>query len=175
MSRKSRTQRQRSAARRNAASDGAPTQRAAAPKTTAREKRGGGVDAIELYRSMAAPSVFMRCLLMVGLVLYIAADTATIASTKSTDTAAGLALFGLVAIMVFLGAGFVRHQRALFRIRRDHPGAWPTSMRFAMSTLPIPLGFGGAPADARERNLRRITLLLLLAFAVAAVASSSHR
>lgn len=169
MSRKSRTQRQRAAARRAAGSNGAPT------PPPAREKRGGSVDILAVYRSLASPSLVMRGLLMLGLALYIAADSVSIASRKATDVAASLAFIGLIAIMVFLGSGFVRHQRALFRIRRDHPGAWPNSMRFAMSTLPIPLGFGGPPPDARVRTLRRITLFLLLAFAAVAVASSSHR
>jgi len=173
MSRKSRTQRQRAAARRASAADGAPTP-ATRSTPAAREKRGD-VDPLELYRSMAAPSPVMRGLLMLGLVLYIAADSVSLADSKAVNAAASLSLFGLLAIMVFLGSGFVRHQRALFRIRREHPGAWPSSMGFAMSTLPIPLGFGGKPADSRERSLRRITMFLLLAFAVAAVANSTHR
>ena len=139
-----------------------------------RSAKVASTDPLELYRSLASPSMRMRWILITGLLLYIAADLVSIIDTKSLTTASDLALIGMIAILLFLGSGFIRHQRALFRIRRENPDAWQSSMRFAMSTLPIPLGFGGRPADSRERTMRRLTLLLLLCFAVAAIASSAH-
>ena len=172
MTRKTRAQRQRQ--RQRSAGD-APAPAAASP-ASAEQRRSGkaAADPLALYRGLAVPSLRMRLVLVGGLVLYVAAQVVTLESPKSVDAASSLALAGMFGILLFLGSGFVRHQRALFRIRRDHPGAWPTSVRFAMSTLPIPLGFGGRPADSRERNLRRLTLFLLLAFAITALLGSSR-
>lgn len=142
-------------------------------ETTRRAKEA--FDPMVVYRDLAAPPLWMRFVIIAGLALSTAAQIVAISSAKAVDTASGLALAGMLAILLFLGGGFVRHQRALFRIRREHPGAWPASIRFAMATLPIPLGFGGPPADNRERRLRRLTLLLLLVFAITAIAGSSHR
>lgn len=144
------------------------------PRVAPREKTIA--DPIAFYRSLAAPSTGMRLVLIAGLTAYVIAQLVALgSSSKNLNTASSFALAGMAGILVFLGSGFVRHQRALFRIRRENPDAWNASFRFAMSTLPIPLGFGGRPADARERLLRRITLLLLLAFAVTAIVSSSKR
>lgn len=148
---------------------GAPSRPSVQPKKTI-------TDPIAFYRSLAAPSTPMRMVLIAGLTAYVIAQLVALSSSsKNLNTASSFALAGMAGILVFLGSGFVRHQRALFRIRRENPEAWNASFRFAMSTLPIPLGFGGRPADARERLLRRITLLLLLAFAVTAIVSSSKR
>jgi hypothetical protein len=175
MSRKTRSQRQRQ--RQRAAGDtAAPPPTPATPPASASRRAApkSAGDPLVLYRSLAVPGLAMRLVLVVGLVLYVAAQVVTLERPKAVDAASSLALAGMVGILLFLGSGFVRHQRALFRIRRDHPGAWPTSIRFALSTLPIPLGFGGRPADSRERTLRRLTLFLLLAFAVTALLSSSR-
>ena len=161
MSRRTRAQRQRA---------GTPRP---APAPRGREK-SPAFDPMVPYRSLATPPLWMRSVLIAGLGLSIAAQIVAISSAKAVDTASGLALGGMLAILLFLGGGFIRHQRALFRIRREHPGAWPASIRFALATMPIPLGFGGRPADDRERRLRRLTLLLLLVFAITAIAGSSH-
>lgn len=170
MTRKTRAQRQRQ--RQRAAGETPASPPAASANGRRREK--ATTDPLVLYRGLAAPRTAMRLVLVAGLVLYIAAQVVTLYRPKAVDVASSLALPGMVAILLFLGSGFIRHQRALFRIRRDHPGAWPTSMRFAMSTLPIPLGFGGPPADSRERALRRLTMVLLLTFAVTAILTSSR-
>lgn len=127
------------------------------------------------YRGLATPSLGMRLVLVAGLLFYIAAQLVALNSSKQLDIASDLALAGMAGILLFLGSGFVRHQRALFRIRRENPGAWQPTMRFAMSSLPIPLGFGGRPADSRERAIRWLTLVLLLVFAITAIAGSSKR
>lgn len=129
------------------------------------------------YRRLAAPSFAMRLVLVAGLVFSIAGQLIALPthSKSQLDVASDFALVGMVGILVFLGSGFVRHQRALFRIRRENPGAWQPTMRFAMSSLPIPLGFGGRPADPRERAVRWLTLVLLLAFAITALAGSAKR
>jgi hypothetical protein len=148
-------------------------QTASAPARTAKTRPA--FDALAYYRSLAAPSFGMRLVLVIGLVCYVAAQLVALSSSKALSTASGLALVGMVGILLFLGGGFVRHQRAIFRIRRESPEAWQSSMRFAVSTLPIPLGFGGRPADSRERLMRWLTLALLLAFAGASLAGSAHR
>lgn len=162
MSRKSRSSRNRSPRQ-----PGPPPPRA--PKSRP------AFDPLAYYRSLAAPSFGMRLVLVVGLACYVAAQLVALVSSKALSTASGFALVGMVGILAFLGSGFVRHQRAIFRIRRESPEAWRSSMGFAMSTLPIPLGFGGRPADSRERLMRWLTLALLLAFAGASLAGSSRR
>jgi hypothetical protein len=161
MSRKSRSQQRRAST-------------APRPPATTRPKRTPG-DPLAFYRSIAAPSMRMRMVLVVGLIAYIVAWAVTLSLGKDTDASSGFALVGMAGILVFLGSGFVRHQRALFRIRRENPDAWQSSVRFAMSTLPIPLGFGGRPADNRERAIRWLTLALLLVFAVTSIAGNSRR
>jgi hypothetical protein len=169
MSRKSRSQRQRSA-RRSAERDDAAVQ----PSTSARTRvgRSNDADPMAVYRGLAAPSLRMRWILVGGLACFTAAQVIALAEGRSVAVAGDLAFLGLLCILVFLGGGFIRHQRALYRIRRDSPEAWQPTMRFAFASLAVPLGFSGPPADRRERNVRSLTLLLLLAFAVTAVAGS---
>ena len=168
MSRKTRAQRSRSR----------PQSQTTPQQQTTRAARKADVEAedpMAFYRSLAAPSLGMRLVLVAGLLFYIAAQLVALSSSKQLDVASDLALAGMVGILLFLGGGFVRHQRALFRIRRENPGAWQPTMRFAMSSLPIPLGFGGRPADSRERAIRWLTLVLLLVFALTAIAGSAKR
>ena len=170
MSRKSRAQQQRRS--RTQRQTGAPTPARSATPRSATQRAAS--DPLATYRSLAAPSFGMRLILVVGLVCYVAAQVVALSSSKALSTASGFALVGMVGILVFLGGGFVRHQRAIFRIRRENPEQWHSSVRFAVSTLPIPLGFGGRPADSRERFMRWLTLALLLAFAGASLAGSGR-
>jgi hypothetical protein len=153
---------------------GGRTQKRTPVRTAAPPPKQTITDPLAYYRGLAAPSMRMRLVLVGGLIAYIIAQLVALSSSKNLSVASDFAVVGMVGILLFLGSGFVRHQRALFRIRRENPSAWNTSMRYALSTLPIPLGFGGRPADSRERAIRWVTLLLLLAFAVTAIAGSSH-
>ncbi len=178
MSRKSRSQHQRQQQRHRARTSPAHRGANGTPDAPATRRTGTGrqpADALAYYRSLAAPSLRMRLVLVAGLCLYIAAQVTSLAAPKALTAAGDLAVLGMIGILVFLGSGFLRHQRALYRIRRENPDAWQNSMRFALSTLPVPLGFGGRPADSRERAIRLLTLALLLTFALTAIASSSKR
>lgn len=182
MTRKTRSQRHRAAARRasgasggSAASNGQSQVQSQSPSRAGAKRGASAGDPLAFYRSLAAPSMRMRLVLVAGLACYTAAQAVALANAKSVAVAGDLALLGMVGILVFLGSGFVRHQRALFRIRREAPEAWQNSMRFALSTMPIPLGFGGRPSSPRERAVRWLTLLLLLAFALTAIAGGSKR
>jgi len=160
--------------RSNAAGESGPRRTSATRRGAAPPPKQTITDPLAYYRGLAAPSMRMRLVLVGGLIAYIIAQLIALSSSKNLSAASDFAVVGMVGILLFLGSGFVRHQRALFRIRRENPSAWNTSMRFALSTLPIPLGFGGRPADSRERAIRWVTLLLLLAFAVTAIAGSSR-
>jgi hypothetical protein len=164
MSRKTRSQRQRTS-----------RPRAAVPPAVKKGKQAAVVDPLAVYRGMAAPSMVMRWILVVGLALFTAAQVTALAAGKPVALAGDFAFAGLLCILVFLGRGFIRHQRALYRIRRDNPGAWQPTMRFAIASLAVPLGFSGPPTDRRERGVRLLTLALLFAFAVTAVAASYQR
>lgn len=170
MSRKTRTQRQRAARTRGDAA-AAPSEHDTTPSPHARAGKEP-VDPMAVYRGLAAPSMRMRWILVAGLALFTAAQVTALAAGHAVAVAGDFAFLGLLCILVFLGGGFVRHQRALFRIRRDSPEAWRPTMGFAVASLAVPLGFSGRPADARERGVRTLTLVLLLAFAVTAVAGS---
>jgi hypothetical protein len=63
----------------------------------------------------------------------------------------------------------LRHYRAIYRIRRDDPGAWQPTMSFAFASLAVPLGFSGPAASPRDRLLRRVTLLLVLVYALTTI------
>jgi len=128
-----------------------------------------------VYRSLASPSLRVRWILVLGLALFTAAQVTASVAPKATDPPAALALLGVICISLFLGSGFIRHYRALFRIRRDSPEAWQPTMRFAFASLAVPLGFGAPPADAAERRVRRVTMLMLLAFALSAIVGSQRR
>ena len=166
---KTRSQRQRAARERR---QDAPAQNGNQPAR--RSSRSSG-DGMAVYRSLASPGTGLRLVLIAGLSLYTAAQLVALASTKTNNTAAALAVGGTLCITLFLGSGFIRHYRALYRIRRDDPGAWQPTMRFAIASLAVPLGFGGKPADSRERLLRGLTLLLLLAFAISVIAGGRNR
>src|SRR5207302_6258948 len=91
--------------------------------------------------------------------------------SRSTQPAALVAagVAGALCVLVFIGAGMLRHYRALYRIRREDPGAWQPTMSFAFASLAVPLGFSGPALTPRDRLLRRVTLLLVLAYAVTTV------
>jgi len=169
MSRKSRSQRPRGA---GASSSSRPASAAAKARA---EQRGAAADPMAVYRGLASPSLRMRWVLALGLALFTSAQLVSIADAKAVNIPADLALGGVICISVFLGSGFIRHYKALYHIRRDAPDAWQPTMRFAFASLAVPLGFGGPPADGRERTVRRVTLLLLLAFAITAIAGSRTR
>jgi len=175
MSRKPRSQRQRAArARRDDAGAAPPRDTASTPARTSRSAKAAA-DPMAVYRGLASPSLRMRWILVLGLALFTAAQLVSLGDAKAVTTAADLAVAGVVCISVFLGSGFIRHYRALYRIRRDSPDAWQPTMRFAFASLSVPLGFGAPPTDRRERTVRWVTLLLLLAFGISAVAASRNR
>jgi hypothetical protein len=174
MSRKPRSQRQR-AARARREDGGAPQRPAASVPSRSGRSTKSGADSMAVYRGLASPSLRVRWILVVGLLLFTAAQLLSAADPKSVNAQQALAIAGVLCITVFLGSGFVRHYRALYRIRRDSPEAWQPTMSFAFASLAVPLGFGGRPADASERLARRVTLIALLAFGLSAVAGSRHR
>jgi len=161
MSRRTRSQRQRSARERGEAPR--PQRPVAASK-----KQREAVDGMARYRALASPGLAARLLLAAGLLLL------SISQGLSTRTNPPLALqvagiVGGFCVLFFVGAGMLRHYRALYRIRRDDPGAWQPTMSFALASLAVPLGFSGPAGSPRDRLLRRVTLLLVLAYAVTTI------
>ncbi|HXA27528.1 MAG TPA: hypothetical protein VN193_02170 [Candidatus Angelobacter sp.] len=157
MSRRTRTQRQRAASPR--------AQRAV---TTPPRQERSAADRMQVYRELASPGLISRLVLMVGLVLLSLAQ----GLSPRSGAPAALAVSGVVGglcVLGFVGAGMLRHYRALYRIRREDPGAWQPTMSFALASLAVPLGFSGPAASPRDRLLRRLTLLLVLAYAVTTI------
>jgi hypothetical protein len=174
MSRKARSQRQRAPQRQGGDGRGrGPSSPSPSPSRAAGRARREA-DPMAVYRGLASPSPRVRWILVLGLLLFTAAQLVSVYASKALDAQQALAVAGVVCISVFLGSGFIRHYRALYRIRRDSPDAWQPTMRFAVASLAVPLGFGGPPADAGERRLRRVTLVALLVFAASAILGSSH-
>jgi hypothetical protein len=162
MSRRTRPQRQRAARERSTPR----AQRAVTtpPKTATRS----AADRMAVYRELASPGLISRVLLMVGLVLLSIAQ----ALSPRTNASVALQVSGVVGglcVLVFVGAGMLRHYRAIYRIRRDDPGAWQPTMSFALASLAVPLGFSGPAGSPRDRLLRRITLLLVLVYALTTI------
>jgi hypothetical protein len=122
-----------------------------------------------VYRGLASPPLGIRWTLVLGLALFTVAQITSALSPRSVNAPQAMAAAGVLCVTVFLGSGFIRHYRALYRIRRDSPGAWQPTMGFALASLAVPLGFGGGAANARERLVRRVTLLMLVAFAASAI------
>jgi hypothetical protein len=134
------------------------------PKTEPRT----AADRMAVYRELASPGLISRVVLMVGLVLLSIAQ----ALSPRTNASVALQVSGVVGglcVLVFVGAGMLRHYRALYRIRRDDPGAWQPTMSFALASLAVPLGFSGPAGSPRDRLLRRITLLLVLVYALSTI------
>jgi len=166
---KARSQRQR-AARQRAASP--PAQRAVT--TPPRRQRGPG-DRMALYRSLASPGVVARVVFIAGLLL-ISLSQVAVAAPKNPPLAwqvCGVA--GAACVLGFIAAGMLRHFRAIYRIRRDEPGAWQPTMGFALASLAVPLGLSGAVESSRERLLRNLTLLLVLFYAASTIVALNRR
>jgi hypothetical protein len=163
MSRRTRSQRQRPARERSA------TPRAQRAVTTPpRTRERALADRMATYRSLASPGTRSRLILIVGLVLVSISEAAGV--SKSTPLALQvLGAIGGFCILAFVAGGMMRHYRAIYRIRRDDPGAWQPTMGFALASLAVPLGFSGAAASPREKLLRRVTLLLVLVYAATTI------
>jgi hypothetical protein len=167
--RKTRSQRQRTARQRAATPE---AQRAVT--TPPRKQRGPG-DRMALYRSLASPGVVARVVFIVGLLL-ISLSQVAVTSPKNPPLplqVSGVA--GAVCVLGFIAAGMRRHFRAIYRIRRDDPGAWQPTMGFAFASLAVPLGLSGAVESARERLLRNLTLLLVLLYLVSTVVALNRQ
>lgn len=162
MSRRTRSQRQRAARERSS------TPRAQRAVTTPPKKERSLADRMAVYRSLASPGVPARVVLIIGLVLVSISEGA--GASKSTPLALqALGALGGFCVLFFVGAGMLRHYRAIYRIRRDDPGAWQPTMSFALASLAVPLGFSGVARTPQERWLRRVTLLLVLLYAVTTI------
>jgi hypothetical protein len=162
MSRRSRSQRQRAARERSS------TPAAQRAMTTPPKTQPTVADRMALYRSLASPGVPARLVLIAGLILVSLAQG--LASSRTAPVALqAVGAVGGLAILVFVGAGMLRHYRAIYRIRRDDPGAWQPTMSFAFASLAVPLGFSGPAASPRDRLLRRVTLLLVLVYALTTI------
>lgn len=169
MSRRTRTQRQR-AARQRAASPS--VQRAVT--TPPRKQRGPG-DRMALYRSLASPGVVARVVFIVGLLLISLSQVAVTAPKNPALVWQVCGVVGAVCVLGFIATGMLRHFRAIYRIRRDDPGAWQPTMGFAFASLAIPLGLSGVVESSRERLLRNLTLLLVLFYAASTIVALNRR
>ena len=166
MSRRTRPQRQRAARERG-------TPRAQRTVTASPKKERSVADRMAVYRDLASPGLISRLVLIVGLALLsvsqgLSPRTNASAALQVSGVAGGLCVLGFVAV------GMLRHYRALYRIRRDDPGAWQPTMSFALASLAVPLGFSGPAGTPRDRLLRRVTLLLVLAYALTTVIALSR-
>lgn len=169
MSKKTRAQRQR-AARQRTASPAA--QRAVT--TPPRRQKGPG-DRMAVYRSLAGPGVVARLVFIMGLLL-ISLSQVAVAAPKNPPLAwqvCGVA--GSLAVLAFIALAMLRHFRAIYRIRRDDPGAWQPTMGFAFSSLAIPLGLSGVVQSSRERLLRNLTLLLVLFYVASTIVALNRQ
>jgi hypothetical protein len=162
MSRRTRSQRQRAARERSS------TVAAQRAMTTPPKKEHSVADRMALYRSLASPGVRARLVLIAGLVLVSISEGAGSSRTLPAALQA-LGALGGFCILFFVGAGMLRHYRAIYRIRRDDPAAWQPTMSFALASLAVPLGFSGPAASPRDRLLRRVTLLLVLVYAATTI------
>jgi len=162
MSRRTRSQRQRTARERTA------TPRARRAVTTPSRKERSVEDRMAVYRELASPGLNARLVLIAGLLLLSISQGLSPRSGASAALQACGVLGGL-SVLFFVGAGMLRHYRALYRIRRDDPGAWQPTMSFALASLAVPLGFSGPAGSPRDRLLRRVTLVLVLAYAVSTI------
>lgn len=169
MSRRSRSQRQRSARQRTAAPQ---AQRAV---TTPPRRQKGPADRMALYRVLASPGTPMRLVFIAGLLLLSLSQIA-VASPSNPPRAWQVAgLIGAACILAFVTAGMMRHFRAIYRIRRDEPGAWQTSMGFAFASLGVPLGLSGPVQSPRDRLLRTVTIVLVVLYVIGAVLSANRQ
>jgi hypothetical protein len=167
VSRRTRSQKQRTARERS-------TPRAQRAVTTPPRKGHSSADRMAVYRELASPGLISRLLLMAGLVLLsIAQGSSSRTSAPVALQAAGVA--GALCVLVFIAAGMLRHYRALYRIRREDPGAWQPTMGFAFASLAVPLGFSGPAGSPRDRLLRRLTLLLVLAYAITTIVALNRQ
>lgn len=167
--RNTRTRRQREARRRAASPE---VQHAVT--TPPRKQRGPG-DRMAVYRSLAAPGVAARVVFIAGLLL-ISLSQVAVASPKNPPPVWQVCgLVGAVCVLVFIALGMLRHFRAIYRIRRDDPGAWQPTMGFAFSSLAIPLGLSSVVQSSRERLLRNLTLLLVLFYAASTIVALNRQ
>ena len=166
---KTRAQRQREARRRSASPD---VQRAVT--TPPRRQKGPG-DRMLVYRSLASPGVAARLVFIAGLLL-ISLSQVAVASPKNPPPAWQVCgVLGALGVLAFIAMGMLRHFRAIYRIRRDDPGAWQPTMGFAFSSLAVPLGLSGVVRSSRERLLRNLTLLLVLFYAVSTIVALNRQ
>jgi len=166
--RKTRSQRHRAAVARARAEAGTPERVEPAPSKRAR----GAVDVMAGYRELASPGLIVRFVLIGGLVLLSISQGLTSKNPPAAVQAAGV--LGGLCVLFFVGTGMVRHYRALYRIRRDQPGAWQPTMSFAFASLAVPLGFSGPAASPRDRTLRRVTFVLVLIYLATALIALSR-
>jgi hypothetical protein len=162
MSRRTRSQRQRPARERSS------TPRAQRAVTTPPKKERTVADRMALYRSLASPGVPARLVLIAGLILVSISEGAGTSRTLPVALQV-LGSLGGLCILFFVGAGMLRHYRAIYRIRREDPAAWQPTMSFALASLAVPLGFSGPASTPRDRLLRRVTLVLVLVYAVTTI------
>jgi hypothetical protein len=162
MSRKTRSQRQRASRERSS------TPRAQRAVTTPPRRERSTADRMAVYRELASPGLISRLMLMAGLVL-LSVSQGFAAKTNPAPALAAAGVAGALCVLVFIGAGMLRHYRAIYRIRREDPGAWQPTMSFAFASLAVPLGFSGPAGSWRDRLLRRITLLLVLVYALSTI------
>jgi hypothetical protein len=136
--------------------------------TTPPRRERSTADGMAVYRELASPGLISRLVLMVGLLLLaIAQGLGSRTNPPPALQAAGVV--GGLCVLAFVALGMLRHYRALYRIRRDDPGAWQPTMSFALASLAVPLGFSGPAGSPRDRTLRRLTLVLVLAYAVTTI------
>ncbi len=169
MSRKTRSQRQRAQRQRTAQP---AAQRAVT--TPPRRQKGPG-DRMAAYRALAAPGTAMRVVFIAGLLL-ASLSSLFVASVRNPPRFWQVAgVIGAVCIVGFVALGLSRHMRAIYRIRREDPGAWQPTMGFAFASLAVPLGLSGAAQSRRDRVLRALTMLMILFYAVSAVVAGGKR
>jgi hypothetical protein len=175
MTKKTRSQRQRAARERgDAGAPGGPGSAPRAASPAAAKKQRTVEDRMAGYRSLASPPLGWRLVMMLGLLL-LSLSEALMPSTNPSAALQAAGVVGGLCVVVFVGAGMLRHYRAIYRIRRDDPGAWQPTFSFAMASLAVPLGFSGPALSPRDRLLRRITLLLVLAYAVATIMALNRK
>ena len=127
-----------------------------------------------VYRRLASPGLVMRLLLIVALAL-LSLSQGLMPAKNPVVAFQVMGAVGGFLVLFFVGAGMLRHYRALYRIRRDDPGAWQPTLSFAFASLAVPLGFSGPAGSPRDRLLRRITLVLVLIYAATTILATGRR
>jgi len=124
--------------------------------------------ALDLYREAAGYGRTLRLGLLAGLLLFCVVDGQRLAGHRADDS---LSAIGLGLVTAFFAVTVVKHWRAQFRVRREHPQAWKPSVRLLRGMLGAPFGAGDPRATAYDRaviGLLAATAVALLVLSLAA-------